>query len=104
MFNKEGYTLIDILLSVFIISTLSLIYLSFKPFEIKYYHQFIYDYWFKQTESLINVRNEEVNDENCFVPYPIYFNEKGNVNQAQTIECYGKEMVVELGFGRLVER
>lgn len=96
--------MIELLLSVMIISSLSLIYLTFKPFDFKDHHMFMYEYWYAQIQSMLHTQETTLTQDGCNFAYPLYFNEKGNVNMAQTITCYDKQLVVELGFGRLVEK
>ena len=104
MRNSKGFTMIEVLVCIMIISCLSLIYLSFKPFVFKDHHMFMYDYWYAQIQSMLQSKETALAEDGCYFAYPLYFNEKGNVNRAQTITCFDSQLVVELGLGRLVEK
>lgn len=65
---------------------------------------FMYDYWYAQIQSMLQTKKTALAEDGCYLAFPLYFNEKGNVNMAQTITCYDTQLVVELGFGRLVEK
>ncbi|MCI5774571.1 MAG: type II secretion system GspH family protein [Erysipelotrichaceae bacterium] len=102
MLNKRGFTMLEMVICLMIISIISLLGLNFKELKIKDYHQFIYDYWLAQLASMLNRENVNVDMQGCNFSFPAYFNSKGNINMAQTIECDGKQITIQLGPGRLV--
>lgn len=65
------------------------------------YYGFADGYWHKQSDAIVHSESESYETKNG---EEIYFNEKGNVNQAKTITKGHKkrQIVIELGGGRLV--
>jgi len=98
-YQNKGFTLLDCLLIMFIISMISVISISHikvLEFNEKY---FISDYLTKQVDSLINKQTTYY--VNKYSKYPIYFNEKGNVNMAQTVYVDNHKIIIFLGSGCL---
>ncbi len=101
-YNK-GFTLVDLIVVVSIISictTLVLPFYRIPPFTI---YDFANEYILKQSECIYEGKSEEFEfDGEAFYTYTIHFNEKGNVRQAQTIRFEnGREIVSGLGGGRI---
>lgn len=98
---NKGFTLIEMCIVVLSLSTLTLVCLP--SFELKNTAWYLFPsrYFHKQSESILNSEENEVE---CEDGYIIYFNDKGNVRSAKTITIGKRKIVVELGGGRLVEK
>ena len=104
LWHNKGYTLIDVLVSLMIISIFSRISLNIVPLDLDH-KLFPYHYLYDQMLSIYE--NQDIvfeKDDGCIINYPIKFNNHGNVNMAQTISCLNDEYVVELGWGKIKKR
>lgn len=89
---KKGFSLLEILLTLVIVSSMLVLTLPFySDLDLKHLY-FLNDYLLKQKDSLIS---HERND----VDYGITFNENGRVNQAKTIDINSHKLIVHLGNG-----
>lgn len=94
--TKKGFGILDVLLLLLIVSSITLISLSkyHKPdFEYLYLSNKILK---SHTDSLINKQYNYIDNED------IYFNENGNINKAQTINFKNHQIILHLGNGYLV--
>lgn len=93
----KGFTLLEMLIVISIISMIIMITFTNKISIDKDYYAFSSHYLLLQSEALRKSEKSFFNDKN------ISFNANGNVNKAQTIHFENnKDIVVELGGGRLV--
>lgn len=92
---NKGYTLIEMLVVLALISIFSLLTLN-KSLDIdEAYYEFFDEYNLYKSIALKDSNK-------TYYDYDIYFNEDANVNRARTITFdNGKSIIVELGFGVL---
>ena len=97
MTKTKGFALVELLIVMMTIASLSVVSLSF-------YVQPDYEYLLMANElvelssdCLINKKNAEL--AGFYSQYPIRFNSKGNINMAQTVEFDGHNVVIHLGNG-----
>ena len=101
MLNK-GFLLKEILIIVFMLSAMLLVYTPLIKIP-SYNHLLFYDdYIYNQTKSMANKETYFYESSYLENEYFISFNEKGNVNKAQTIKVNDKTFVIELAGGRLL--
>lgn len=94
--TKKGFGILDILVLLLIVSSLTLVSISNfrKPdFEYIYLTNNILK---SHTNSLINKEYNYIDN------WGIYFNENGNINKAQTINFKNKKIILHLGNGYLL--
>lgn len=106
--HSNGYTLIELLFVLFILSVFSILfYPTIKAdLSLQQFYLFKSDLIRLQSECMA-FQKEDIFDTNSYpviYQYEIYFNEFGHVNHAQTIRFIRKEGVIELGNGVFVER
>ena len=95
--STKGFTLLEMLIVISIISMIIIVTFTNKISIDKDYYAFASHYLFMQSEALRKSEKTFFDDKN------ISFNANGNVNKAQTIYFENnKDIVVELGGGRLV--
>lgn len=99
----SGYTIIDMLVMIMIISVLSLVYLRFVSIPLVDYQLLPYDVYNAQLQAMKEQSDVylEQKYEGCIYPREIYFNAKGNINQATTIVCPNSKFTLQLGMGRV---
>ena len=97
MTKTKGFALVELLVVMMIIASLSVVSLSF-------YVQPDYEYLHManklvelSSDCLINKKNAELTG--FYSHYPIRFNSNGNINMAQTVEFDGHNVVIHLGNG-----
>lgn len=94
--NKNGYTLIEMLLTLVVIaSMLTLTLHNTYMFDSKHY-DFMNAYLSKQVDSLTSRNNLVLEEDDS-----IYFNENGHVNRGQSINIGRYKIIVHLGNGYL---
>lgn len=86
---NKGFTLIEMMLVLFILVSLTLIF-SIKP------TLFHYDY-FNPVHCQLKAMSSK---EKCELNKTLHFNANGNINHAQTISINKKTCVFQLGMGR----
>lgn len=96
-YMTKGFALIELLIVMMIISSLSLISLSFYVEPDYEYLNLANELTESSADSLINKKTAEV--KGFYTVYPIRFNSNGNVNMAQTLEFDGHKVVIHLGNG-----
>lgn len=90
--TNKGFTMIEMLLSICIIASLSLLYLNINyHLDLKHY-SFLNDYLYKQSLAILN-KNDEVYENG------IRFNSMGHINQGKTIDFLKHKVIVHLGNG-----
>ena len=95
----KGFTLLEILIVLIIISTISIIYLPHKLNIDLSHYTFIDNYQALQIEAIKD--SKKLLYPNIYSLYPIYFNKKGDVNMAQTISINNHHLIIHLGNGYL---
>ena len=96
---KKGYTLVSMMLCLFIISVMTLLTIS-KYTTVNKDDLFLFsDFVYYQGLSLTS--NSQIDLVSDYLPIgnSIYFYSDGNVNKAKTIEIGNKELVITLGNG-----
>lgn len=96
---KKGFTLIEMVLTLMIISSLLVVSLKRETKLNLKWISFSNEYLTKQVDSLCNKRENELND--YIDNYYVHFNEMGRVNKAQTINFNNKKVIIHLGNGYL---
>ncbi|MDO4500249.1 MAG: prepilin-type N-terminal cleavage/methylation domain-containing protein [Erysipelotrichaceae bacterium] len=92
--NRRGYTLLEVLIVVLILSSMAVVSLSKNVFVEVEHYEFMNEYLKGQIEAMVN--REYVHLDNG-----IYFNENGHVNMANTY-CFDRHKVIShLGNGYL---
>lgn len=87
--------MLSVMLTLMIISSLLVLTLkNYSSIETDYL-SFMNDYLIKQVEALTNRQEVDVDG------YDIFFNKKGHVNKAQTIDFNKHKVIVHLGNGYL---
>lgn len=105
---NNGFALLEVVLSMSFISIMLLIFVPSFKVPVFDHYLFIYDYIELQSSCILSKRTEEyLVKENIMTMYPIVFNERGNVQIAQTIEINKSnqkviKIVCNLGGGRIV--
>lgn len=86
-----------------IISVVSLVYLRFTDIPLLDYQLLPYDVYNTQLQAMIEQSDVylEQKDNGCSYPTHIYFNHKGNINQATTVICPNHKFTLQLGMGRV---
>ena len=97
--TKKGFTLLETLLSLIIISGFFVLTLKREVNVNLDYINFSNDYLTKQADSLVNKSENEL--DSIYGNYYVHFNECGRVNMAQTINFDNKNVVIHLGNGYL---
>ena len=94
--TKKGYTMLELLLTLMIISSLFVILLrSFNEPNIDYL-LFMNDYLLGQKEALVNREEFILNND---YGKPISFNKDGKVNMGQTLDINNHSIVIHIGSG-----
>ena len=105
--RTEGYLLADLCIGMFVICSLTAILLYRPEHTDRSYHLFPDSYLRLQSEAILNSERREMTAEDDSRSL-IRFNRKGNVDQARTLHFStpfsDREIVIELGGGRLVFR
>ena len=89
---RKGYTFLEVLLCLCIISTMLLVSLRMSgKLHLEHYY-YLNDYVLKQSEAILN--RETVSYEKG-----VRFNSMGHVNQGRTIDFHHHQVIVHLGNG-----
>ena len=97
----KGFTLIQCILAIAIISSISLITIGYiRPIEIGQSDLFYASYIHTQCMALFDHSYQSLNVDGCEFD-DVFFFPNGTVNKAQTISCNGKEMIIHLGNGNI---
>lgn len=93
--NNKGFSLLETLLTLIIVSGLFVISLNIFTDPDLSYVSFINEYLTKQKDALLYKEESYIDN------YNIHFNSSGKVNKAQTINIGNKRIVIHLGSGYL---
>lgn len=96
---KKGFSLLEILLTLFIISSLLVISLSSFHKPNLDYLAFMNEYLKIHTKSLVD--REEYELSNDYTLERIHFNSNGNVNKGRSVDISNHQVIVHLGNGYL---
>lgn len=94
---KKGFSLLEVLLTLVIISSLLVVSISTFSKPNLDYLSFINEYLSTQTNSIVNKNTNEL--KNDYTREHIYFNANGNVNGGRSIEISNRNIVIHLGNG-----
>lgn len=97
--NKNGFTLLEMLLTLMIISSLFVLSINSISLSSQNYHYFISDYLYNQALALSSY--ERVDFNNNYSNKEIHFNEKGSVNQGQSFNIDNKLIVIRPAIGNI---
>lgn len=90
--NKKGFSLVEMLVCICIISALTILSISnISRLNLEHY-DFLNDYVLKQSQALLSRENVDVSK-------GIYFNNMGHINQARTIDFNNHSVIIHLGNG-----
>ena len=90
--SEKGYSMLEMLASLLIISVLMLISLNkTNSINLEHYY-FLNNYLLTQSETMLNKKSDSVG-------HGVYFNSMGRVNQARTIEFDKHKVIIHLGNG-----
>ena len=104
-YYNKGFTLLELCISVAILSIMTLLVLPYVDLEKKFdTYLFESSYLLRQSEAMDEMVVKEVASEGCLLPYNMYFNAQGNIYMGGTIHCDKRVITVQLGSGRLVEK
>ncbi len=106
--QTEGFALLELMISISVIAVLTVLSVSFCRISDTSFYTFPLQYMRLQSEAVLTGKRTYYTDESGMDYPPVYFHGSGTVNQARTI-IFGKggnirEIVIELGTGRLVFR
>ncbi|MBQ6492677.1 MAG: prepilin-type N-terminal cleavage/methylation domain-containing protein [Erysipelotrichaceae bacterium] len=90
--TEKGYTLLEMLLSLMIVTAMLLLSLNLKHgFSLDHYY-YLNDYLLLQSEAMLEKQDR---------PYKngIYINSMGHINLARTIDFGNHQVIVHLGNG-----
>lgn len=89
---KKGYSLLEMLICLTVISCLLLISLrNVHSLDLEHY-SFLNEYLIKQSEAILYKNNVDVSGN-------IYFNSMGHVNMARTVDKGKHKVIIHLGNG-----
>ena len=92
--DNKGFTLLEMLLSMFIVSSFMLLILrSYKDLDFAHYY-FMNDYLLSQSNAMKNNRKE-------YIDYGLNFNGSGHINISKTIRINNHDIIVHLATGYL---
>ena len=95
---NKGYTLVELLVVLSIISLFSILSFNNQINIDEDYYGFTYEYMFTKSIALVDSNKTSLDK------YGIWFYDNGNVNKAMTINFdNGKKKIVELGYGVISE-
>ncbi len=95
--QDNGFTLAELCIAIWILGMLTLCALPFAGIRIADIHSFPDEYLCVQSRAMLQSRPQQTEN-------GITFNEHGNVNLARTLHYGAKQVIIELGGGRLVFR
>lgn len=90
--SKKGFSMLEMLLALVIISGLMLVSLNnTNNLNLDHYY-FLNDYLYTQSKAILNKTSQSIG-------HGVSFNSMGRVNQARTIEFDRHKVIVHLGNG-----
>lgn len=97
--NKNGFTLMQMVVTLMIVSSMFVLSISKISIPSQEYHYFISDYLYNQAYALSNY--ERVNFKNDYSNIEISFNERGSVNQGQSFNVENRLIVIRPATGNI---
>ena len=94
---KKGFSLLEVLLTLVVISSLLVISLSAFNKPNLDYLSFMNEYLKVQTDSIVNREGSEINS--IHTKEHIHFNANGNVNGGRTVNISNRSIVIHIGNG-----
>lgn len=107
MHKNKGFTLLEMLIVLLVISSFSFYTLSNQITVSDRYEKYsiVSDIAKCQNDAIFNRLTEDYINSDVYSDYDIYFNGRGNSNMAQTINVKDKyELIISLGSGRVYEK
>ena len=106
--RADGFAMVELLLSLCILSLFTLLSLHAAGFSMEAYYIFPERYTRIKSESLLTGESRSYEDETDMAYPPISFGENGTVNQARTLtfanDSVTRQIIIELSTGALVFR
>ena len=100
MQDKRGYTLIELLICIYIISVLGLLFLpTLKPFTFNK-ERFVIEALLMQSEAMKEMEDRNIWEDGIELRYT----SEGHISQAHTFVFENHEITAFLGWGRLCEK
>lgn len=100
----KGYLMLDLLLALLIITILTTLTSTIQPFEQNEYYEFHDAYLHQKSIAMLQSESRAFEKDG----YQIYFNDKGNINQANTVSYNVlnaiKEYTLQLGTGVIIAK
>ncbi len=100
MLDKQGFTLLELLLCLAVLSTASCIFLPFVKTQSFSSEMFVLDALELQSEAMKEMDGRSI----YYDGFELTYNGTGNVSQAHTFVFDRNIVVAHLGWGRLVEK
>lgn len=94
--NKKGFSLLEILLTLFVISSLTVLLISHLSTPNLDHIYFMNDYIKCQSEAICERENIQMNNS---YGKSIDFNKDGKVNMGQTVDINNHKIVIHIGTG-----
>lgn len=98
-FYSKGFTLAEMLIVLVLITVLYGMSVPVVSLSLTS-HFFVFDYFEIQAKAIASSTNQAYTNHQ----FAVYFNDKGNVRQAQTLFVDNVEFISNLGGGRLVKK
>ena len=90
--NRKGFTLLEVLISLFIISSFLVLCLrNYSDINLEHYY-FMNDYLSQQSEAMVKKKKK-------YLDYGISINEMGHPNVSKTINIGRHNIIIHLGNG-----
>lgn len=90
--TNDGFTLLEMLICLFIISAISLLTITnFKDLNLEHYY-FMNDYLYNQSSAIKDKKKK-------YLDYGLSINKSGHINMAKTIKINGHNIIIHLGNG-----
>ncbi len=110
MYNNTGFTLVEMILCMVIISCCGLLVMPCFYTNKYERHTFIYEYLHQQSNAMLLRETVDFKPSlsRWYGNYEIHFNDRGHVNRAQTVSIIENNLVydytIQLGGGRIVSK
>jgi prepilin-type N-terminal cleavage/methylation domain-containing protein len=100
----DGFTLLEMLVVMACLSAMAMIAVPVTSWQYRDYTVWPYRYLEAQAEAIRKAETVEMKEEEGYEGERITFDEKGYIPRAGTVRFHDREIVMELGGGRLVFR